>query len=66
MAMYIFTQKILEGKPVHLFNHGNMFRDYTYIDDIVDGIKSALSANYFCDVFNLEILNLKVYQILLN
>ena len=53
MAMYIFTQKILEGKPVHLFNHGNMFRDYTYIDDIVDGIKSALSANYFCDVFNL-------------
>jgi UDP-glucuronate 4-epimerase len=35
MAMYIFAKAILEGKPIRLFNHGNMQRDFTYIEDVV-------------------------------
>ena len=42
MAVWIFTQKILDGEPIELFNHGRMRRDFTFIDDIVDGILAAL------------------------
>lgn len=42
MAYFIFTKKILEGKPIDVFNQGNMRRDFTYIDDIVDGIIRAV------------------------
>jgi UDP-glucuronate 4-epimerase len=38
MALFIFTKAILEGNPIEVFNNGNMKRDFTYIDDIVDGI----------------------------
>lgn len=38
MALFLFTQKILAGEPIQLFNHGNHTRDFTYIDDIVQGI----------------------------
>lgn len=38
MALFIFTKAILEGKPIDVFNHGKMRRDFTYIDDIVSGI----------------------------
>ena len=38
MAMYIFTKAILAGKPIDVFNQGNMRRDFTYVDDIVEGI----------------------------
>ncbi|NER46567.1 MAG: NAD-dependent epimerase [Symploca sp. SIO1A3] len=38
MAMFIFTKAILEGKPINIFNHGKMRRDFTYIDDIVEGV----------------------------
>ena len=38
MALFLFTKNILEGKPVQVFNYGNMTRDFTYIDDIVEGI----------------------------
>lgn len=38
MALYQFTEAILEGKPIKIYNHGNMERDFTYIDDIVEGI----------------------------
>jgi UDP-glucuronate 4-epimerase len=34
MALFLFTKAILEGKPIRLFNHGNMCRDFTYIDDV--------------------------------
>ena len=37
-ALFIFTRAILAGKPIQIFNHGKMERDFTYIDDIVDGI----------------------------
>jgi len=42
MAMYIFTKAIFEGRPIRLFNHGNMKRDFTYIDDIVTGVLACL------------------------
>jgi UDP-glucuronate 4-epimerase len=38
MAYFSFTRAILEGKPIDVFNHGRMRRDFTYIDDIVEGI----------------------------
>jgi UDP-glucuronate 4-epimerase len=38
MAMFIFTQRILENQPIDVYNHGNMKRDFTYIDDIVEGV----------------------------
>ncbi len=38
MAMFLFTKAILEGKPIDVFNHGKMRRDFTYIDDIVEGV----------------------------
>jgi len=38
MAMFIFAKAILEGKPIKLFNHGNMRRDFTYVDDVVESI----------------------------
>ena len=42
MAYFLFTKKILEGKPIDIFNHGDMERDFTYIDDIVEGITRVL------------------------
>ncbi|MFH1066309.1 MAG: NAD-dependent epimerase/dehydratase family protein, partial [bacterium] len=38
MALSLFTKAILEGKPIDVFNHGKMKRDFTYIDDIVEGV----------------------------
>jgi len=38
MAYFLFTRAILEGKPIDVFNHGKMKRDFTYIDDIVEGV----------------------------
>ena len=38
MSLFKFTQNILEGKPIDVFNYGNHRRDFTYIDDIVEGV----------------------------
>src|SRR5450830_1201600 len=38
MAMWMFASAIIEGRPIKLFNHGNMRRDFTYIDDVVEAI----------------------------
>ena len=38
MALYLFTRAILKGKPINVFNEGRMRRDFTYIDDIVEGV----------------------------
>ena len=38
MALFIFTRAILENKPIQIFNHGRMERDFTYIDDIVEAV----------------------------
>ena len=53
MAMYIFTEKILKGEPIKVYNYGEMHRDFTYIDDIIDGIISSIKKNYDCEIFNL-------------
>ncbi len=53
MAMYIFTDKISNGEKISVFNHGKMQRDFTYIDDIVNGIRASIKKNYSCEVFNL-------------
>jgi len=38
MALFMFTRNILEGKPIDVFNHGHHSRDFTYIDDIAEGV----------------------------
>lgn len=53
MALFLFTKAISEGKPIHVFNHGRMKRDFTYIDDIVKGVRAAMDKNYRCELFNL-------------
>lgn len=42
MAYFGFTNKILEGKKIQIFNHGDMYRDFTYIDDIVTGVVDVM------------------------
>ncbi|UOA07524.1 NAD-dependent epimerase [Methylobacter sp. S3L5C] len=42
MSLFMFTRNILEGKPIDVFNYGNHRRDFTYIDDIVEGIIRVL------------------------
>jgi UDP-glucuronate 4-epimerase len=42
MALFLFTRNILEGKPIDVFNHGHHRRDFTYIDDIVEGVVRTL------------------------
>ena len=53
MAMYIFTKNIMDGHPISVYNNGLMKRDFTYIDDIIAGTKSAIKKNYRCEIFNL-------------
>ncbi|GBR75331.1 UDP-N-acetylglucosamine 4-epimerase [Candidatus Termititenax persephonae] len=43
MALFKFTKNILAGQPIAVYNHGQMTRDFTYISDIVDGIRRALA-----------------------
>jgi UDP-glucuronate 4-epimerase len=38
MALFLFTKAILAGQPINIFNHGNMVRDFTFVDDIVEGV----------------------------
>ncbi|HAP41837.1 MAG TPA: capsular biosynthesis protein CpsI, partial [Nitrospira sp.] len=42
MALFLFTKAILEGKPIDVFNHGKMQRDFTYVDDIAEGVLRTL------------------------
>ena len=42
MALFLFTKAILEGKPIDVFNHGLMQRDFTFVDDIVEGVIRVL------------------------
>lgn len=42
MAMFLFTDAILKGEPIKVFNNGDLSRDFTYIDDIVSGVENTL------------------------
>ncbi len=53
MAYYLFTKNILEGNPISVYDPGKMRRDFTYIDDIIDGTISAIDKGYACEIFNL-------------
>ena len=53
MAIYLFTDKILKGEKIKLYNHGKHRRDFTYIDDIVDGIRASIDRNRSFEIFNL-------------
>ncbi|MBO6636675.1 MAG: NAD-dependent epimerase/dehydratase family protein [Roseitalea sp.] len=44
MAVYLFTKAIFEGRPIKLFNHGDTWRDYTFIDDIAEGVVRVATA----------------------
>ena len=53
MAYYKFSQNIYNDKVINVYNHGKMKRDFTYIDDIILGTKSAIKKNFKCEIFNL-------------
>jgi UDP-glucuronate 4-epimerase len=53
MALFGFTQKILAGEPIEVYNYGNMTRNFTYVDDIVSGIITTLDANLPYAVMNI-------------
>jgi UDP-glucuronate 4-epimerase len=42
MALFLFTKAIMEGRPIDVYNYGNMQRDFTYVDDIVEGVVRVL------------------------
>jgi UDP-glucuronate 4-epimerase len=53
MALLSFTRAIVEGRPIELYNHGNMMRDFTYIDDIAEGVVRVLERPSGYRVFNI-------------
>lgn len=53
MAYYTFTKAIIEGRTIDIYNHGKMLRDFTYIDDIVEGTTAAMDLEGSEAVFNL-------------
>lgn len=53
MAYFSFTKAILEDQPIEIYNYGNMKRDFTYIDDIVDGTIAAIYKESKCAIYNL-------------
>ncbi len=53
MAYFAFTDAIANGKPIQLYNEGKMRRDFTYIDDIVQGTAAAIDLEAQNEIFNL-------------
>ena len=55
MAYWLFTESLLKGTPIEVFNNGEMYRDFTYIDDIVSGVVGCVTALSLalCDIFNI-------------
>ena len=55
MALSLFADAMLAGRPIKVFNHGDMFRDFTYVDDIVDGIVRVAEADNLplYDIYNI-------------
>ncbi len=53
MALFLFTDALLHGKPLQVFGEGKMQRDFTYINDIVSGVIAAIDKNYPEEIFNL-------------
>ena len=55
MAMYLFADAMTHGRPLQVFNHGEMRRDFTYVDDIVDGVVRCVTGGGFnpFEIFNI-------------
>ncbi len=55
MAYWLFAEAMLQGRPIRLFNRGEMLRDFTYVDDIVDGVVRCVRAPSLgrCEIFNI-------------
>ena len=55
MAYWLFTEAMLKGQSIKVFNHGDMKRDFTYIDDVVQGVKASLFTDGLdqYEIFNL-------------
>lgn len=53
MALFIFTKAILEGKTIQVYNQGNMQRNFTYIDDIVNGVIRVLNTTEKYEIYNI-------------
>ena len=55
MAMWLFTEAMLAGRPIKVFNHGKMMRDFTYIDDIVTGVVESMQSKRLnpYEIFNI-------------
>jgi len=58
MAMFLFTDATLKGKPINVFNNGDLERDFTYIDDIVKGVYKVVNNNSFRAETNSDIYNI--------
>ena len=46
MALFLFTEAILKNQPIKVFNEGNLSRDFTYIDDIIEGVENTLLKSF--------------------
>ncbi len=53
MALFLFTDALLHDRPLKIFGEGKMQRDFTYVDDIADGIVASIDKNHEEEVFNL-------------
>lgn len=55
MAMWLIVESLFRGDQIPVFNHGDMLRDFTYIDDIVEGVRALLFAENLdaCEIFNI-------------
>ena len=55
MALSLFADAMLHGRPIKVFNHGDMLRDFTYVDDIVDGIVRVVESKALptYEIFNI-------------
>ena len=60
MAMFLFTDAILNNKPIKVFNGGKLSRDFTYIDDIINGIVAIINKY---DSLNFKKSNYRIYNI---
>ncbi|SFG20997.1 NAD dependent epimerase/dehydratase family [Desulfotomaculum arcticum] len=61
MAYFSFSQKIMKGEPIKVFNYGVMYRDFTYIDDIVTGVERILCSPPVKDGVWHKVYNYMVY-----
>lgn len=61
MAMFLFTDAIIKGKPIKVFNNGKMERDFTYIDDITEGVIRILEKDRYLDDGHKDLY--KIYNI---